>query len=178
MSEYSIGKLVGALVGFVVGIVLVAIFSKFANKNRKLKTEYDERQKVLRGEGYKYGFYAMAIYAVLNTILGIADYSLPVEPAVYNFSYIFIGAVVDIGYCVFHDCYWGLNNNKSKWCIVMGFAGLINAVAVVIACTEGAFIYNNMISTPGINLLCAILCLFLAISVFVKSLMDKKEAAE
>ena len=88
MSEYSIGKLVGSLVGFVIGIVLVLIVSKFANKNRKVKTEYDERQKVLRGEGYKYGFYAMAIYAALNTILGIADCALPVEPSVYNFTYI------------------------------------------------------------------------------------------
>ena len=178
MSEYNMGKLIGAAVGFVVGIILVLVLSKYANKNKKIKTEYDERQTILRGVGFKYGFYAMFIYAALNTILGIADFALPLEPAVYNFSYVFVGAIVDIGYCIFHDCYWGLNNNRKKWCIIMAFAGLVNAVVAVMAVREGEFLYNGNVSTPGINLLCAALLLLLAVFVLVKSFMDKKEAAE
>lgn len=178
MSEYGIGKLLGATVGMLVGIVLVIIASKVANKNKKFKTEYDERQTALRGIGYKYGFYAMVIYAAINTILGIADMMLPLEPAVFGFSFVFVGAVVDIGYCIFHDCYWGLNNNRTRWGCVMAVAGLLNAVAVVMAINEGAFLNEGKISSPGINLLCAVLLIFLAVSCWIKSVMEKKEAAE
>lgn len=178
MSAYNVGKLVGALVGMLVGVVLVIIASKIANKDKKVKTEYDERQKALRGEGYKYGFYAMFIYAAINTIVGISGTTLPIEPAILGFSYIFVGAIVDIGYCIFHDCYWGLNNNRSKWLVVMAIAGLLNLVAVIMAVKEGAFINEGMISTPGINLLCAILLLTLTVCVLIKSVIDKKEANE
>lgn len=178
MSEYSIGKLIGASVGLLVGIVLVIIATKFSNRNKSLKTEYDERQQILRGVGFKYGFYGMLIYGAITTILGIADLPLPLEPAVMGFSYVFIGAIIDIGYCIFHDCYWGLNNNRLRWGIVMAVAGVINAIAAIVAIKEGAFINDGNVSTPGINALCAILLICLAIFVAIKASMEKKEASE
>lgn len=178
MDAYSIGALIGAGVGLLIGLVLVVILYKFANKNKKLKTEYDERQKILRGEGYKYGFYAMFIYSGINTILGVANISLPMEPAVLGFTYIMVGAMVDVAYCIFHDCYWGQNNDRKKYLIVFAVVGLINAAAFIRALSVGAAIYEGRLSSPGINLFCAILMIFLAICLGIKSIIDKKEAAE
>lgn len=176
--EYNIGRLLGCVVGMLFGIALVLIAARFANKNKRLKTEYDERQEALRGVGYKYGFYAMFIYAAINMILALAEVPLPLEPSVLAFSYIVLGGIVDISYCIMHDCYWGLNNNRTKWGAVMGVAALINVVAVIMAIKEGAMVVDGRISTPGINAMCAILLLYLAACVAVKAIIDKKEAAE
>lgn len=178
MSEYNIGKIVGTIVGMAVGIALVILIARLANKDKKVKTEYDERQTVLRGIGFKYAFYSMAIYAAFNVILGIAELSLPMEPAVMSFSYIIIGCLVDIVYCVFKDCYWGLNNKRKSWGIAMFFAGAVNAVVAILAAIEGKLVINGLLSTPGINLFCAILLITLAIVTWVKSFSDKKEGAE
>lgn len=175
MSAYNMGKLFGAIVGFAVGIILVIIVAKFANKNKKVKTEYDERQKLLRGEGYKYGFYAVLAYAAVTSLLGIANVSLPMEPSVYGFSYVFVGVVVDVGYCIFHDCYWGLNNNRVKWLLVMLFAAIINIITTVGAILNGEFFNNGMISSPGINMFCSLLLIILAVCVLIKSIIENGE---
>lgn len=178
MSAYNVGKMIGAFVGMAVGIAIVIIIAKVANKDRRVKTEYDERQTALRGIGFKYAFYAMTIYAGINTVLGIAEISLPMEPQVMNFSYIIIGCLVDICYCVFNDCYWGLNNKRKSWGIAMFIAGAVNAFAAIMAAVEGRLIVNGLLSTPGINLFCAILLIALAVITLCKSLSDKKEGAE
>ena len=88
MSTYNIARFTGVLCGFAVGIVLVIIIAKICNRNRKMKTEYDERQNIVRGNGYKYGFYAMMIYAALLVVLGVAEIDLPAESCVTAFSII------------------------------------------------------------------------------------------
>ena len=51
------GRASGMTVGLIVGLILAVILLKFGNTNRKFKTEYDERQKEIRGMAYTYGFY-------------------------------------------------------------------------------------------------------------------------
>lgn len=178
MSAYNVGKIVGVLTGMLVGLAIVFIMAKLVNKDKKFRTEYDERQTALRGIGFKYAFYAMAIYAAVNVVLGIAELSIPMEPAVASFSYITIGCLVDVVYCIFKDCYWGLNNRRGAWGIIMFAAGVINALSVIMASKEGRLINNGQLSTPGINLLSAILLIGIAVALWIKSLIDKKEGAE
>ena len=40
----------GIPVGIAVGIILVVIILRYINRNKKITTEYDERQKQIRGE--------------------------------------------------------------------------------------------------------------------------------
>ena len=111
MEAYSLGKLIGVITGFVIGLALVVIIAAICNKNRKMKTEYDERQQILRGKGFKLGFYAMVIWAALNIVLSVAGFAIPAKPEILAFSYIVVGVLADVVYCIFHDAYWGMNNN-------------------------------------------------------------------
>ena len=52
----------GIPVGIAVGIILVVIILRFINRNKKVTTEYDERQKQIRGEGYKIAFFAVLLF--------------------------------------------------------------------------------------------------------------------
>ena len=59
------GKGAGFVIGLIVGIILVMVLIKMANKDRRIKTEYDERQEKIRGKAYKYAFYTMIYYQVI-----------------------------------------------------------------------------------------------------------------
>ena len=52
-------KGMGFIAGLIVGLVLVVIIFRIANTDKKIKSEYDERQLRIRGKAYKYAFYTM-----------------------------------------------------------------------------------------------------------------------
>ncbi len=173
MDAYNIGKLIGVLCGFVLGIVLVVIIARICNRNRKMKTEYDERQMILRGRGYRWGFYAMLIYAALNVVLGATEIEVPAEPAVIAFSYIFVGAMVNCIYCIGHDAYWGLNNSKGRYLIIFAVITLINIAGVARAIATGSLIVDGRLSTTGINLMVTIMLVVIVAVLAVQACRER-----
>ena len=96
------GKGIGFIAGLMIGLVLVAIFSKIANTDKKVKSEYDERQQRIRGKAYKYSFYTMIMYHAFMIALAFMDISIPVEPYVSEFLGIFLGCTVLGVYCIWN----------------------------------------------------------------------------
>ena len=58
-------------IGICIGLIFCVIIFRFANRNKKLKSEYDERQLQIRGRSYMFAFYAVVIYEALMTCLSI-----------------------------------------------------------------------------------------------------------
>ena len=52
---------IGIIIGIVLGLILIAVITKISNSDFRTTTKYDERQVIVRGNGYKYGFWTMAI---------------------------------------------------------------------------------------------------------------------
>ena len=104
----SAGMAVGILVGLIIAVVLIII----ANKNRKFKTEYDERQLKVRGDAYRYAFYTVVIWEAILLILAFGEFSFPISAYVLHYAGILAGILVLSGYCIWMDAYWGLNNNR------------------------------------------------------------------
>ena len=75
MSDMNLGILFGIFFGLILSVILL----KVCNKNKKVRSEYDERQNVVRGRAYKYGFYAICFYLAIVAILPIANISLPLD---------------------------------------------------------------------------------------------------
>ena len=65
----NIYKAAGLAVGILVGLIIAAVLIVIANKNRKFKTEYDERQLKVRGDAYRYAFYTVVIWEAILFIL-------------------------------------------------------------------------------------------------------------
>ena len=66
----NIFKSTGVAVGLMVGLMIAVIIFKVANTNHKAKTEYDERQKEIRGKAYMYAFYTVV---ALECVMMIVD---------------------------------------------------------------------------------------------------------
>ena len=172
------GRGAGFVIGLIVGLALVVIFYRIANTDKKIRTEYDERQLRIRGKAYKYGFYAMILYHVLMMGLYMCDITIPVDPYVAEFIGIFLGCTVLGAYCVWNDVYWGLNNDHKRYYIIFGVCLLLNLIPVAVPALTGEFERNGLGGAPMINLLVIILMAILLIELGIKHLIDKNKDEE
>ena len=90
---YNSARMIGVTIGIIVGLIIAIFIIRYVNRNKKLTTEYDEMQKQIRGEGYKYAFYAVLILEAVLCVLTLGVV-LPAEPYVVHFFAIFVGITV------------------------------------------------------------------------------------
>ncbi len=53
---------VGVVIGLIVGIICVVLLLAVTKTDENVKYKYDERQELVRGRGFKYGFFILLIY--------------------------------------------------------------------------------------------------------------------
>ena len=164
----NIYKSAGITIGIFIGLILAVALILIANNNRKFKTEYDERQLRVRGDAYRYAFYSVIICEVILLILAIGEFTLPIPEYVLHFGGILIGCLVLSGYCIWKDAYWGLNNNRKRYGIILVVAGLLNALPLYMALSTG-----SVSDFPYVNLLTCIMLLVVGIELLLKHFLDQ-----
>jgi hypothetical protein len=172
------GKGFGFALGIMVGVIVVILLFRMANTDKKIKTEYDERQEKLRGKAYKYAYYTVLIYQVIMVGLEFGEVQLPAEPYIMQFIGLVLGCTVLGGYCVWNDVYWGLNNDHRRYYIVFGVCLLLNLIPIVIPAIRGEFAKNGLSGAPMLNVLVTIMMAVLLLELGVKHLIDKKKEDE
>jgi len=166
----SAGMAIGILVGLIVAFVLI----KLANSNRRVKTEYDERQLLVRGNAYRYAFYTVVIWEAVLIVLAYGDFHLPVPDLALHFAGIVAGGLVLSTVCIWKDAYWGLNNNRRSYGIILVVAGLFNAIPVI-----GSLSDTGGSDFPYVNLLCCIMLVVVGAELLLKQMADRRaESAE
>ena len=170
----NVARAVGVAVGILIGLVIAVLLVRFANKNKKYKTEYDERQLRVRGDAYRYAFYTMAVIEVILFILNLAEVSLPVHDSVLHIACVLIGCIVLCVYSIWKDAYWGINNNRKRYGVVMVACGLLNLIPVVGAFAEGSMVQDGMITGPVINLMVCIMLLLIGFELLLKHILEKR----
>ena len=166
--------MVTAVIAVITGMVFVAL--KLMNKDGNATTKYDERQKRVRGEAYKYAFFSVIIsngILMLTNIFGTA-----IESFGYNIFFIpiFVGIVVHISICIFKDAYIGLNTNITKFMIFMFLISLLNLGLAARAIVMNELIVDGKFQPPFLNLMCGSIFIVLGFELLIKMLIDKKEA--
>lgn len=165
----NIYKSAGVTIGILIGLILAVALILIANNNRKFKTQYDERQLRVRGDAYRYAFYSVIICEVILLILAIGEITLPIPEYVLHFGGILIGCLVLSGYCIWKDAYWGLNNNRKRYGIILVVAGLLNALPLFMVLSRG-----SGSDFPYVNLLTCIMLLTVGIELLLKHFLDKR----
>jgi len=170
--DYQLGFILGFAIIVGLGISLVLLSS--SNKDNKIRTKYDERQKIARGKSYMYGFSVMLITSAILMLAHLCGAGHFLGCYGY-FITIIVGVIVQTTHAVFHDAYIGLNTNINKYMISMGIIAIINAASAVSGIIEGEMIVDGALDTPFMNLLCTVLFLVLLIDFGIKKLIDKKD---
>ena len=174
MSE----KGIGAVVGLILGLLICVIIFKVCNRNSKLKCEYDERQEMARGRAYKYGFYTAIVYLGFMAIWPLFEIKLIVDNTVLSFIGVLVSICVMAVYAIWHDAYWGLNNNKNRYILVFILATVINLANGIISILSGHMVEDGVVQAPCINLLCGLMFLIIAVTLLIKDKFKKDEEEE
>ena len=162
-------KSAGLTVGILIGLILAFALILISNNNRKVRTEYDERQIRVRGDAYRYAFYSVIICEVILLILAFGEFTLPVPEYVLHFGGILIGVLVLCTYCIWKDAYWGLNNNRRRYGIILVVAGLLNAIPLF-----GALSHKTTLDFPYVKLLTCIMLLVVGAELLLKQFLDRR----
>ncbi len=160
--------------GLMIAAVIVVCILKYANRDGKVRTEYDERQKAVRGKAYRYAFYTEIISQVVIMWILMMGIELPVEEYALIFIGVILGCIVLCAYCIWHDVYWGMNNDHRRFYIIFVVATILNAFPVVAGALRGTLIENGKIGMPLLNIAVLVMMAAVFIELFIKSMMDKK----
>ena len=167
------------VLGFVCGLIAVVIIMKLLAKklqiDGKQKTEYDERQLIERGKGFRCAFFAYVIYNVAFFILDMAFDLKMLSLGVILILGILVAAAVHVIYCIFHEAYWGLNNNIRGYVIFMIIAGGINIVIGIVNGLNSEFYENGVLAYSVLNLIVGIFIAVILCAMLIKWSRDKRE---
>ncbi len=168
----SQAEAMGILIGALVGIILCFFLFKYMNRDKKLKTQYDEMQQKTRGKAFCYSFYTVMIIEALMIFVSLFDLNLPMTDAVVHFTIIVIGVMVLACYCIWNDAYVGLNTNMKRYGVIMLIAGAINLASAIAAIAGGRMLVGGKLQAPFINMLCAIMLIAIALVLLAKKISD------
>lgn len=160
-------RMIGIAAGVLAGILLTCILLKLTKNNGRMKCEYDERQELVRGRGYKYGFFTQLFYMALYAVLTLSEAPLPVD----NYTIMLIGLILSVTvhviYCTWNEAYISLNENPKKVIAAFMLLGLINIAVGVLNLLRGKMIENGILTYRASNLLvgsmCFLICLFVVL---------------
>lgn len=169
MSEYLLG-----MSSAIVLVVLIAIVYAVRKKTCIMRGKFDERQKVIQGTGYKYGFFAMMISSSIYA-LNLGWYDLPIHPTVGIMACVFLGVGVFAGYCIWKDAYFGIQGNNKRMIVIMVVVVIINALSVASQIMENEIIQDGIIGIYALNALCMLVFLALLIVIAAKSWKVNRE---
>lgn len=172
---YRMGYLVGMLVGVAVGLVLVALCFKYVRIRKGSNFEYDERQQLARGNGFKYAYVTSIVYNGVLCLLTMAGIPLPIAQSVLIMIGILLSVLVYVIYCIQHDAYVSLNENANRLMIVFVILGGFNTLIGVMHLIHGTMFKDGVFTFHGINLLCGIFLLLVAVVLFAHTKLQTRE---
>lgn len=174
-SDMGIGLKVAFVIGLAVGLLVVAICVAASKKGDEVKNQFDERQELVRGKGFKYGFFTMMLSNAALLCLKILEIPLFSNMEVAMTASIVIGVSVFASYCIWNDGYFALNENRKSLLIMFGLIGALNLVIGIGNVFAGVIIENGAFTFRSTNLFCALMFIVVFIMLLLKQIKDGKE---
>ena len=119
--------------GIAVGVFAGSLLVLFRNRVSKDKQDcYDERQVIVRGKGYQYAF-----FTTMGLLMLYAAFAEPIEKymeaGIIPLAILLFSGLILMGYCLFHDAFWGLSSKKNKKMVVTVWAmfSVLNVMHIV-----------------------------------------------
>ena len=138
---------------------------------------YDERQELVRGRGFRYGFGAMAAALILQ-----AAYT---EQLAQFLTYemlpilcLCIGILVDTVYVIWHDGYFPVNEHPLSVILGLFALFLIQLFQTVHAVRIGVFVQNGEAMGGVGNLILAVVFLIELLAILFRYLWKRREKEE
>lgn len=166
---------IAVLFGVLIGVYLLILIFSLSTKGPELKEQYDERQELERGRGFKYAFFTMLICFQIMFIMDIAGIPLAADASVLYCCGVLLGVLVCMVYCIWHESYFALNQNMLSNMIALGLIGLTNFVIGLSHMIAGTLVENGRLTFRVLNLLCSFLFFALFLTMLLKKIVSSKD---
>ena len=173
--DYYLGFLLGVLLAAIIGVVFIVVMLKYTKTDHSVKCKYDERQQLVRGVGFKYGFFMLLFYNVAASFLVSVERKQHIEYAALMMAGIFVGVFIYAAYCIWNEGYFSLNENPRRVVAVFIFVGILNFGVGIRSYLQGLLIEDGILTVHCINILCGILVVMLLLVMAAKHICKGKE---
>lgn len=171
----NVGRTLGLVTGLALGILIALVILKLTKTNGKIKCEYDERQALIRGKGYKLSFFILLFYMVLYGLTTVMEIRIPAD----NFVVMMVGVCLSVSaqviYCTWNEAYVSLNENPRKLIIAFVLIALVNIAMGVSSIIEGKVIVDGILTFHCINLVAGIMCLLVIAFIILRRHLASEE---
>lgn len=166
--------------GFLCGLGVVAlacILIRFVFRKKAWARcgEYDERQRAIQGQAYKYAFFTLLIALLLG---GIAEEMAGVHPVdLFTFAVLCMWPALCVfaTYCIVKDAYIALNARRRALIVLFLLIGAIN---IVIAVTGDGFVCAGALDSSVTNLVTGIATFYVGGALCVKDVCERRRGDE
>lgn len=172
MTEAS-GYLTGVGCGLVVaGLVWMA------KKKQGKGCDFDERQELERGRGFKYGFFTLLLYNLLYGATLIDETSAWCDPFVGYFIGACLGLTVFGVYCIWKEAYASLSQTPIAVYTIFGFSAATQILIGLTNMEQDRLIEDGKLTVRSANLFLGAVCALFLITYFIRNHMNCDDAEE
>lgn len=160
-----------SLVGLLIGLLLLVSIKN----NENALGQYDERQRVIRGEGAQVALLTEGVLIGVTAVLEIAGISLPVDNALVLFTILIIGIGVYSCILIWKDAFYAINENSVKHMVILGIVIVFNSAFAVMSIVLKTAVSDGIVRISSLSFVCTIFLLVLFVLLLVKRSINKKE---
>lgn len=151
----------------VFGLIVIALclLILFIRRSKQKDSEYDERQRIGRGQAYKWAFFMLLAYSLVWSCLEASGLRW-LEPGVGQMIGIFAAVTVFALVAICHDALVGLQTKEKSalllWCLII----VVQLFCFVADCVEGSVLRNGLLTHSVVSLMNAV-CFLLILIVYL-----------
>lgn len=159
---------VGVYAGVIIGIICVVLLLALTKNGDSAKCRFDERQELVRGRGFKYGFFTLLICNFIVFMLEMSDVPVYAETEVIVVINCLIGISIYVIYCIWNEGYFALNENRKRLMVAFAVIGVGNLLVSAVNIAEGTMIENGKLTFRSLNLCCGLLLIVVFVTLLLK----------
>ena len=165
----------GFLAGIVTGCCLLILFIRLSKRNGSGNCSFDERQQIVRGRGYKYGFFAWMIFDAVCIVTDIGLEERFMDLSLTLLSGMLLGLAVYGAYSIWNDGYISLHQSPKRIMVILAAGGILNLACAAYRIQQGILENGKLTFLSGSNLFVAVTSLFLLAVLIAKRCTDRRD---
>ena len=162
--------------GIVIGLVAAALLMVLLTTNGS-RPEYDERQVMEQGKGFKLGFFTMLILTGIMAAIDLNGSHPAGSFGIYYVMGLFVALSVYLVYAIWKESYFAINQKTSTALICFALIAFANLVLSIFSIVQGRVFVDGRLTFRVLNILCTLLFVVVFITTWIRKSVNEKIAS-
>lgn len=156
-------------------LVLLAMITLMKLLGRQENGDYDERQRQLRDQAFRRGFFAVLLFSVAHMLLSFSLGLHLMEEGVSSLLTAYVGILVFCVDAVWHGAFFRVRQKPWGYLAICAAVVLCNLIGSLGALKGGELLRGGMLTGEALPLVNAAMFTLLALTILLRLVWDKRE---